>query len=126
MFNIDMGIMTSLTINKGAEGEWTVDGLPTVADVSFDIKDLYSGMFMSRMHDNKSMDIISNITELDYIANSCGININDQEVGRTTKLYSVLRYDLKGRIQDWVTSGIFGNLSQYFNQKMNNLFGMFK
>ena len=126
MFNIDMGIMTSLTINKGAEGEWTVDGLPTVADVSFDIKDLYSGMFMSRMHDNKSMDIISNITELDYIANSCGININDQEVGRTTKLYSVLRYNLKGQIQDWVTSGIFGNLSQYFNQKMNNLFGMFK
>ena len=126
LFNIDMGIMTSLTINKGAEGEWTVDGLPTVADISFDIKDLYSGMFMSRMHDNASMDIISNITELDYIANSCGININDQEVSRTAKLYTILRYNIKGRLQDWVTSGIFGNLTQYFNQRMNNLFGMFK
>ena len=123
LFNIDMGIMTSLSITKGAECEWTVDGIPTVADVSFEIKDLYEGMFMSRAEDPGDMNILSNITELDYIANSCGININDQEVMRTFRLFKVLK--IGNIIGDTIANGIVGNIAQYFNQQMNNLFGMF-
>ena len=123
LFNIDMGIMTGLSITKGAECEWTVNGIPTVADISFEIKDLYEGMFMSKAEDPLDFGILSNITELDYIANSCGININDQEVTRTFRLFTVLK--LENRIQDFIANGIMGNITQYFNQQLNNLFGVF-
>jgi len=125
LFNVDMGIMTGLSITKGAEAEWTVDGLPTVADISFEIKDLYEGMFMSRAEDERDLNILSNITELDYIANSCGININDQEVKRTLKLWWVLKANPIKTVNDLVANGIFGNITQFFNQKLNNLFGVF-
>lgn len=121
LFNIDMGIITDLSVTKGAEGEWTLDGIPTVAEISFSIKDMYDGMFMSS-DITLSKEIFSNITELDYIANSCGINVNDQEIARTFKLYTGLT---AGSLKDLVTTGIFGNVAQYFNQKMANIFGVF-
>lgn len=123
LFNVDMGIITDLSVTKGAEGEWTLDGIPTVAEVSFTIKDMYEGFFMSTDLSSSVLNqVFSNITELDYIANSCGININDQEIARTLKLAINLE---AGRITDLVTTGIFGNIAQFFNQKMQNLFGMF-
>lgn len=123
LFNIDMGIMTGLSITKGAEGEWTPDGIPTVAEVNFEIKDMYDGMFMSRATDSRDMNIMSNITELDYIANSCGVNVNDQEVYRTIKLYKALNFT--GNFRDKISIGIFAKIGEYFNQKMNDLFGVF-
>ena len=123
VFNVDMGIITGLSITKGAEGEWTLDGIPTVANVSFEIKDLYNGLFMSKQESIlDSSSIMSNIQELDYIANSCGVNVNDQEVMRTVKMLGTLGFT---SIKDKVTIDIFGQASQYFNQKMNNIFGVF-
>lgn len=123
LFNVDMGIIPGLSITKGDEGEWTVDGIPTVANVSFEIKDLYEGMYMSKQSWDKDYSIMSNIQELDYIANSCGINVNDQEVMRTVRMAVALGFSAA---TDKVTIGIFGNIAQYFNQKMQNIFGKFK
>lgn len=123
LFNVDMGIISDLSITKGAEGEWTEEGIPTVADISFEIKDLYDGMFMSTAQDDGDLNIMSNITELDYIANSCGVNVNEPDVRRTIEMYFTL--NLTSKITDKVTIGIFGNISQYFNQKLNNIFGKF-
>ena len=121
-FNVDMGIMTDLSISKGAEGEWTVDGIPTVAEIQFSIKDMYETMYMSRPDDG-SIGLMSNIIELDYIANSCGINVNDQEVKRTFKLWSVLNFE--NNITDKIKNDFFGSIMQSFNQKLNNIFGVF-
>ena len=124
LFNVDMGIISGLNITKGDEGEWTVDGLPTVANISFDIKDLYSGLYMSKsIAKGQALGILSNIQELDYIANSCGINVNDHEVGRMIKMAGMLT--LSG-IQDKVTHGIFGNIGQFFNNKVQQIFGVFR
>lgn len=123
LFNVDMGIISGLSISKGDEGEWTIDGIPTVANVSFEIKDLYDGLYMSKQTMDKDLNIMSNIQELDYIANSCGININDQEIMRTVRMYAALGFT---NITDKVTIDIFGGVSQYFNQKMQKLFGKFK
>lgn len=124
LFNVDMGIITGLSITKGAEGEWTLDGIPTVANVSFEIKDLYNGLFMSKQQGIlDSSSIMSNIQELDYIANSCGVNVNDQEVMRTVKMLATLGFTTS--IKDKVSINIFGKASQYFNQKMNDIFGVF-
>ena len=122
LFNVDMGIIPGLSITKGEEGEWTIDGIPTVANVSFEIKDLYDGLYMSKQSLNNDYNIMSNIQELDYIANSCGINVNDQEVMRTVRMYAALGFS---SVTDKVTIGIFGKVSQYFNQKMQNIFGRF-
>lgn len=125
LFNVDMGIIPGLSITKGEEGEWTLDGIPTVANVTFEIKDLYDGLFMSKQTSNAGyQDLMSNIQELDYIANSCGVNVNDQEVMRTVRMYTALKFGTVN-IKDKVTIDIFGSVAQYFNQKMNNIFGVF-
>lgn len=125
VFNVDMAIMTDFSITRGAEAEWTVDGLPTVVEVSFTLKDLYEGMSMSKSEDWNDMNIMSNVTELDYIANMCGLNINDQEVFRTIKLWKVLNFDFNNNVADNIRMNVFGNIAQFFNQQTNNLFGMF-
>ena len=120
-FNIDMGIMGNLTITKGAEGEWTIDGLPTVAEVSFELQDLYEGLFMTSVTGPTDTALMSNIMELDYIANMCGININDQESFRTLKLWALIQ---GGAILD-IPANIGTFIGQYVNQTWQNLFGTF-
>lgn len=123
-FNVDMGIITGLSITKGAEGEWTADGLPTVADVQFEIKDLYEGMFMSEGSViSNSNSLLSNITELDYIANSCGINVNDTEENRAFTLFRTL--NTKNLISDYIANDIIGAVGQTFNNFLQGIFGKF-
>lgn len=139
LFNVDMGIITDLNVSKGAEGEWTTYGIPTVAEVTFTIKDMYEGMYMSKPNNiltaigeyspfrtffgQNTVGIMSNITELDYIANSCGVNINDQEYFRSIRLNHALNF--QSRISDFIELGIFGKAGQWFNQTLNNIFGKF-
>lgn len=124
LFNVDMGIIPGLSITKGEEGEWTLDGIPTVANINFEIKDLYQGLYMSKQQASNDYGILSNIQELDYIANSCGVNVNDQEIQRTLRMAVTLGFTTN--IADKITIGIFGEVSQFFNQKMQNIFGVFK
>ena len=121
MFNVDMGIVTDLSVTKGSEGEWTNDGLPTVAEISFSIKDMYDGMYMSTAQSSLDMNIMNNVAELDYIANSCGINIHDQDISRTITYYKKLNFF--GRINDTIELGIVGELQQWANQQVDNMFG---
>lgn len=123
LFNIDMGIITGMSLTKGGDGEWTIDGLPTSIEVSFEIKDLYNGIFMSKQTASSDTSILSNITELDYIANMCGININEPDVIRTVEMY--LSLGIKSNIKDRIEIGIFGKFGQWANQKMQNIFGKF-
>ena len=123
LFNVDMGIIPGLSITKGEEGEWSVYGIPTVANISFEIKDLYDGMYMSKQNAlDYKYSILSNIQELDYIANSCGINVNDQEVNRTIAMATAL---FTTDITDKITIGIGAKMAEYFNQKIQNIFGVF-
>lgn len=122
LFNIDMGIFTDLSVTKGDEGAWTIDGLPTVVDVSFTIKDLYSGLFMSKMELKNDYSIMSNTAELDYIANCCGININEPATIRTIKMYMSIIKDAPGQ---FASLGIFTGVTQFINNKLNNIFGKF-
>lgn len=123
IFNIDMGIITDMSVSKGSDGEWTPDGLPTTAEVSFEIKDLYDVLSMSKADSDIDKGILSNISELDYIANSCGININEPEITRTIKMAVTLGFTDK--IRDKLEMGMFGNVTQFFNQKIQNIFGTF-
>lgn len=86
LFNCDMGLVTNLSIQKGAEGGWTKSGLPTVVNCSMTIKDLYSNISMTEST-NVERNILTNSIFMDYLCNFCGININEPDIVRTITLY---------------------------------------
>lgn len=95
LFNIDMGIVTDMTISKGKEAAWTVDGLPTEVDITLTIKDLYN--MLSIVPGDEPKNFVSNNILMDYIANTCGININQMDIGRSLEIYYILT---KNKITD--------------------------
>lgn len=100
MFNIDMGIITEMSFNRGKEGSWTKDGLPTVVEVSMTIQDLYSSMGMTSIGKMFKGLTMQNVAEMDYIANLCGININEPDVFRMVKFWAA--FNLTNRIHDFI------------------------
>lgn len=121
LFNVDMGIVTDLSVTKGTEGEWTIYGVPTVAEISFSIKDMYDGMFMSATQGPFDLSVFNNVSELDYIANSCGINLHDQEIARVVDLYKSL--NIYGTVPDIIELDTIGGIQQWMNQRLDNIFG---
>ena len=122
-FNIDMGIISSLSITRGAEAEWTIDGIPTVMELSFDIEDLYEGFFMSGGDLTEGAggngSLLSNITELDYIANSCGINVRSNEQKRALQLYYTITFE--NSISDIIYQQGLYSLTNRITNLINNL-----
>lgn len=92
LFNCDMGIITDLSIEKGKEGSWTLDGLPSEVDISMTIKDLYNVMAMSEYTTgNQRRSFLNNTTYLNYLANSCGISINKPDLDRSLDLWAMIQ-----------------------------------
>lgn len=91
LFNIDMGIITSMSIRKGKEAAWNIDGLPTEVDVDITIKDLYN--MLSIIPGNETKHFVTNNILMDYIANTCGININKLDIERSLEIYFILTLD---------------------------------
>lgn len=87
---VDLGIITSLSFDKGKEGSWTVDGLPTEVDVSLSIKDLYNVMAMSSQQTNNGTQLINNSQFLSYLAFNCGISINQPDIIKSTLLWGTV------------------------------------
>lgn len=94
LFNVDMGIVTSMNIRKGKEAAWNIDGLPTEIDVDISIKDLYN---MLTIIADSSKGFVTNNILMDYIANTCGINYNEMDVTRSLQIYTIL---MKNNITD--------------------------
>ena len=82
MFNIDMGIITDMTFTKGKEGGWTKDCLPTVVDVSLLYKIYIQLFLLTPAGSLLKSNTMQNIAEMDYLANTCGVNINEPDVLR--------------------------------------------
>lgn len=87
-FNVDMGIVTSMNIKKGDEAAWNIDGLPTEVDVDITIKDLYN--MLSIVPSTEPKTFVTNNILMDYIANTCGININQMDIQRSLEIYYIL------------------------------------
>ena len=99
MFNIDMGIISSLSVTKGAECQWNDDGLPTQIDISIDITDLYSSLAMSGFENTginvlnagkQLIKIVNNTAYMDFLANMAGLNVGTMSIGRRIKMYRYL------------------------------------
>lgn len=107
MFNIDMGIITDMTVTRGAECQWNDNGLPTQIDISLTIEDLYSSLMSTSFdkydHTNnilggvrflndrlnplaRSLAVVSNTGMMDYLSNLAGLNIATEEIGRRERM----------------------------------------
>ena len=124
MFNIDMGIITSMTVNKGATCCWNDDGLPTQIDISLEIKDLYSKLAMSTLdvlHPIQSISgIVNNTAYMDFLANMAGLNIAQMEVGRRI----TMAYYLSQTYLGTGASSVFNRLDQGVSNLINKLYNI--
>lgn len=96
-FNVDMGIITDMSVTKGGDCLWTADGLPTSIEVDITIKDLYDIMALTAS-DNLKYDTMDNTAQMDYIANLCGINMYKPEIGRQLSMW--LMNNFENRVLD--------------------------
>lgn len=112
MFNIDMGIITDLSVTRGAECQWNDDGLPTQIDVSITIEDLYSSLFMSN-EKKSNLAIIKNTAMMDFLSNMAGLNVADTEIGRRIKMLGYLTTSDLSRTPS--------NIWNKFDTKISNL-----
>lgn len=87
--SVDMGIVTSLRVDKGKEGSWTLDALPTEVDVSMQIKDLYNAMAMTSTEDG-STNLLNNTQFLSYLAFNCGVSINQPDLIKSLSLWGAV------------------------------------
>lgn len=69
-FSCNMGIVTSISVNKGEY--WSADGYPTEVDVTLSIADLYSDLTMSPQSD--PFLFINNTSLIDYLGVTCGLS----------------------------------------------------
>ena len=119
-----MGIITSLSITRGREKAWTLDGLPTEVDVSMELKDLYKMLSITSY--TSAGSFVNNIGLMDYIANMCGININEPDFTRSVEIYCMLKgYKLTHIATDiWHTvEQDIVNRIQSTQNKITNLLG---
>ncbi|MBR6289282.1 MAG: hypothetical protein IKR19_08105 [Acholeplasmatales bacterium] len=120
MFNVDMGMITSLSVSKGAECCWNDDGLPTQIDVSITIEDLYSSLHASGFGNgllsySDAITMVQNTAYQDYLANLAGLNVAQMEMGRKTVMFNYLIGRKLAR--DPATVGLT------LDQKISNLIG---
>lgn len=125
-FSIDSGMIGSLSITKGTDGGWTIDGLPTVVDVSMDIKDLYHSMniiapdVIGDLSGNLSMESsLKNVNALTYLANMAGVNINQTDIGRAFRLSY---WSIKGQAKQLLSNGPMQALTQTVMNRIMHMY----
>ena len=133
MFSIDMGIISSLSVTKGAECQWNDDGLPTQIDISIEIADLYSSLAMSGFQSTgvifgnpakaakQIAKIVNNTAYMDFLANMAGLNVGTMEIGRRIKMY---RYLTETAITQY-PSRKFTQFDQAMSKLMGGLYDIF-
>ena len=94
-FNCNMGIVDSLSVEKGSE--WNVNGLATNLQITMSIKDLYSNMMISKSTEPGSF--FANQSLMDYLAINSGLDVSkphilkDLELMAATILGSIKQVD---------------------------------
>ena len=119
MFNVDMGMISSMSVTRGAQTQWNDDGLPTQMDINISIEDLYNSLVMNTEDsENKhalGLDyaIANNTSMLDFLSNLVGLNVADEEFGRFISTYIKL-------LGDDLTGGIWQHVYNRFDNNINN------
>ena len=121
VFNVDMGIITDMSVTKGAECQWTPNGVPTSIEVSISIKDLYQVLSITPTTSTAwQYDTMNNTALMDYIANLCGVNMYKPEVARLINMWYI--NNIANRVTD-IPSNIWNNIQ---DKIQNSIMGIFR
>ena len=123
LFNVDMGIIESMGIKRGADAAWNIDGLPTEVDVDITIKDLYN--MLSIVPGTEPKTFVTNSLLMDYIANSCGVNINKIDIARSLDIYRILFTDKFVSIPNRIGRKIQDAIDNYGMELYNKILDRF-
>lgn len=130
LFSVDMGIISGLSVTKGAECCWNDDGLPTQIDISIDIKDLYKSLGMSGfpglnanpVQSFKSLKaIVDNTAYMDFLANMAGLNIAQMEMGRRARMLYYLTQANTSTLASSTYLSIENSISRLINKLYNTI-----
>ena len=115
-FSIDMGMVDGITIDKGPEQSWSVEGLPTQVKITLNIKELYSNLMMSPS--TKPSLFFANQGLIDYLGVACGVDMTIPNIYFNFRLaYAMLGANFKD---------IPNNLYYHFTENVRNMFsGLF-
>ena len=112
-FVCDMGIVTSLSIDKS---EWTVDGLPTEVKISFTIKDLYDQLMIAPSY--KPGDFFNNGGLMDFLAINAGLDILKPDLKKKLETITstlISRFtDIPANIYQDLVGALKGYLMDFF------------
>ena len=119
-FNVDMGLVTNMSVTKGDTAQWNANGIPTSIDVNLTIADLYENISMTPTTAlNWKYDTLDNTCQMDYIATMFGINIYQPEIGRTIRMWFVNNFT--NRARDVIDIGFWGNLQNSIANAITNV-----
>ena len=134
MVNVEMGMISSISATKGAECQWTDDGLPTQIDVSIQIEDLYSQLFMSNIYSNGVKEnginfgnnsgiygMVNNTSYMDFLANMAGLNLGQMELGRRFTMMTYLLQTYTGTLPSNIMTGIEESISKTIRKIYDNI-----
>lgn len=82
LFSVDYGMISSMSCDRGSEGTWTYDGLPTQMDVSITLKDLYKSFYISKANGSEDGEygsaarFVGNDGLTDYLMCLAGVNMS--------------------------------------------------
>ena len=108
-FNVDMGMVTSMSVTKGDQSQWNANGIPTAIDINMTITDLYENISMTPTDATSfKYDTMDNTCQMDYLATLCGINIYQPEIGRTLRMWFTNNFT--NRIRDVIDVNVWGNI----------------
>ena len=93
MVNVEMGMISSMSVTKGDQCCWNDDGLPTQIDISVTIEDMYTSLMMSKLdtfNPKSAFQVASNTSYMDFLANMAGLNTGKMQIGRRIEMVPYL------------------------------------
>jgi hypothetical protein len=130
-FNINMGMITDMSVTRGGEAQWNDNGLPTQIDISITIEDLYNTLFMTNPNPGgtplpgfaslsrfMNLDVVANTEMLDFLSNLAGLNIAGAELRRKTEYVKYLTMNQLAR----TTANIFHYFGTGFSNFVRKLY----
>lgn len=115
-FSIDMGMVETITIEKGPEQSWTVDGLPTEVKITLNIKELYSNLMISPS--TKPSYFFSNQGLIDYLGVTCGVDMTIPNIYFNFRLAKAM---LTSRFKD-IPNRAYYHFTEDVRNHLNSIF----
>lgn len=118
-FNIEMGIIESLTWKRFGDGDMiSEDGIPTQIDVSVSLKDLYHTLAITNMYNDGEghfnvSNFMNNTGLMDLIGTLSGVNMNRISIGERISLF------VSSNISAFGSLG--GNFMRHVSDRVRNI-----